>query len=436
MSPALLKRTAAIQLVIGIQWGDEGKGKVVDLLSEEADIVARYQGGHNAGHTVEFDGETFILHLIPTGILRPHISCYIGNGVVINPAALLKEMELLEEKGIGVSERVFISRNAHLILPYHECFEKASEEKAGVSKIGTTGRGIGPAYADKASRVGIRMGDLLNDTFLEKKVLKNVREKNLILDKVYGQKGIDAEQIMTGLRIFRNRLGSRIVDTTEMLHRNIREGKKLLIEGAQGTLLDIDFGTYPYVTSSNTTVGGVSTGLGISLRKVDRIIGVLKAYTTRVGNGPLPTELKGHFGDKIREMGGEYGATTGRPRRCGWFDAVVAKYSVLINDIDFLAVTKLDVLDTVEEIKICTGYTYNGELLSHFPADNAILQDIELVYETMPGWKRPVKECSSYEDLPEQARNYLCRIRDIVGVPIGLISVGASRDDTIWVEHA
>jgi len=422
-----------VQLVLGTQWGDEGKGKVVDLLGETSDIVARYQGGPNAGHTVKFDGETFILHLIPTGILRPHTQCFIGNGMVINPDSLLEEIKALEERGIEVSGRLFMSQNAHLILPYHPIIEKVSEEMDGDNKIGTTGRGIGPAYADKASRVGIRMGDLLDFSRLKKKVSQNVRVKNLILEKVYGVEGVDERAVLDSLEAFREKVKENIVDATWMLHQEIRNGKRVLLEGAQGTLLDIDFGTYPYVTSSNTTLGGVCTGLGIGFRKIDRIIGVLKAYTTRVGNGPFPTELKGSLGDKVRETGREYGATTGRPRRCGWFDSVIARYAVQINGIDVLAVTKLDVLDALDEIRICTGYRYRGKVLNRFPADCGILEEVEPVTEVMPGWQEPISGVRQWEDLPEAARNYLKKIEEIVETPVGMVSVGSTREETIWV---
>ncbi len=428
-----LKSTCPVQLVVGTQWGDEGKGKVVDLLGDDVDIVARYQGGHNAGHTVKIGGELFILHLIPAGILRPHIQCVIGNGVVIHPEALLKEIEYLEARGIRVTERILISQNAHLILPYHELMDRASEESSGESKIGTTGRGIGPAYADKASRIGIRMIDLLDEEELRKKVKRNVEVKNVILEKVYGIEGVDQEEIVDSLLACRDRIRDRIVDTTHFLLESMDQGKRLLLEGAQGTLLDIDFGTYPYVTSSNTTVGGAATGLGINIKKIDRVIGIIKAYTTRVGNGPFPTELEGGLGEKIREMGSEYGATTGRPRRCGWFDSVAARYGVRINDVNALAVTKLDVLDTLDEIKICTGYEYKGQILGHFLTDGCVLTECTPVYETVPGWKKTISDVEIFGKLPGAAKNYLERISELAGAPIGIVSVGAKRDQTIWM---
>lgn len=430
---AFLEEPVSVQLVLGTQWGDEGKGKVVDLLGETVDIVARYQGGPNAGHTVRFDGETFILHLIPTGILRSHTKCFIGNGVVINPNTLLEEIRTLEERGIDVSGRLFISQNAHLILPYHQIIEKAYEEFSEGEKIGTTGRGIGPAYADKVSRMGLRMGDLFDFNRLKKRLSQNVRIKNMTLEKVYHVQGVNEEEVLESLKLFRDNVRESIVDTTWMLHQELKRGKRILLEGAQGTLLDIDFGTYPFVTSSNTTVGSVCTGLGIGFRKVDRVVGILKAYTTRVGYGPFPTEITGALGDNIREIGGEYGATTGRPRRCGWFDGVVARYAILINSIDGLAVTKLDVLDTLDEIRVCTGYRYRGKVLTHFPTDKTVLEKIKPVYEVLPGWQKPTTGARRYKDLPKRAIDYLKRIEEIVETPIRIISVGPRRDETIWV---
>lgn len=426
-----LKDPVKTQVVLGTQWGDEGKGKVVDLLGEQADIVARYQGGPNAGHTVKFDGDTFILHHIPTGILRPHSQCIIGNGVVINPESFLKEISTLEEKGIDVLGRLHISQNAHLILPYHHQIEKAAEAAAGDS-IGTTGRGIGPAYADKINRIGIRAGDILDTARLREKLAANVTFKNRILQNVYQADEVSEAEILESLMVFREKVKSCISDTTLFLHQEMEAGRSLLIEGAQGTLLDIDFGTYPFVTSSNTTMGGLATGLGISPRKVERIIGVIKAYTTRVGNGPFPTELTGELGEKVREVGGEYGATTGRPRRCGWFDAVVAKYAARLNDLDCLALTKLDVLDALEEIQICTGYQYRGETLDHFPTNPGMMTEIEPIYESMPGWQTPITEVREFDDLPKPTINYLARLEEIAGVPIGIVSVGPARDQTIW----
>ncbi len=430
---AFLKDPVSVQLVLGTQWGDEGKGKIVDLIGESVDIVARYQGGPNAGHTVEFDNEQFILHLIPSGILRSHTQCIIGNGVVINPETLLQEINNLESRGIQVANRLFISQSAHLILPYHQLIEKGFEESGTREKIGTTRRGIGPSYADKASRIGIRMGDLLDTDQLKAKLHQNVIFKNSILKAIYNTSGVDEKNLFSQLLDFREKIKDCIVDARWMLLQNIRFGKKVLFEGAQGTMLDIDFGTYPYVTSSNTTVGGACAGLGIGPKKIGRIIGIVKAYTTRVGNGPFPTELEGSFGEAIRKLGTEYGATTGRPRRCGWFDAMVVRYAAEISDIDYLAITKLDVLDSLKEIKICTGYRYRNQLLDHLPADSQVLDSVEPVYESLPGWEQSISKIRQYQDLPENAKHYLKRIESLVNVPIGLVSVGSKREDTIWM---
>ena len=432
--PVSLKEPVSVQLVLGTQWGDEGKGKVVDLIGAYVDIVARYQGGPNAGHTVEFDGETFILHHIPSGILRPHTKCYVGNGVVINPESMMAEITTLEEKGIKVVGRLSISQCAHLILPYHLLVDKATEKGEARRQIGTTGRGIGPAYADKMNRVGIRVGDLLHEDTLRENVSQNIRYKNTVLEKVYGLSRIDEKDVWESLAVFRDKISACITDVTWRLHQDMQEKRKILLEGAQGMLLDIDFGTYPFVTSSNTTVGGVCTGLGMHPKSIDRVIGVIKAYTTRVGNGPFPTELTGDLGEKVREMGGEYGATTGRPRRCGWFDGMIARYAAMVNGLDSLAVTKLDVLDGLEEIKLCTGYRHPelGEL-DHFPTDGYLLEEVEPVYETMPGWQEPLKDIRSIDRLPRKAKDYLDRMEEIVGVPIGAVSVGAGRDQVIWV---
>ncbi len=430
--PVLLKESIGVQLILGCQWGDEGKGKVVDLLGETSDIVVRFQGGANAGHTIKIKGKQFILHLVPSGILRSHTQCIIGNGVVIHPETLLKEISELEEKGIDVSGRLFISPNAHLILPYHLLLDKASE-LSGNQKIGTTGRGIGPAYADKISRIGIRMGDLLDTKRLEEKVRGNVKVKNLILENIYKTESVNVQEVLDSLLHFREKIKDCLVDTSWMIEQEIQKGKRILLEGAQGTLLDIDFGTYPYVTSSNTTVGGVLTGLGIGPRKIDRIVGILKAYTTRVGNGPFPTEFEESLGKHVREMGAEYGATTGRPRRCGWFDGLIAQYAVRVNDIDILAITKLDVLDTLDEISICVGYRHKGKQLDCFPTACHILEELEPVYETLPGWKEKISDINSFSDLPKNAQNYIKKIEALVNRPVGIVSVGANRDATIWI---
>jgi len=432
--PVSIKKNVPVQLVLGTQWGDEGKGKIVDILGESADIVARYQGGPNAGHTVKIKDDQYILHLIPSGILRPHTNCVIGNGVVINPKSLMVEIQFLADKGIDCKGRIFISQNAHLILPYHELLDKAYEILKGKKSLGTTGRGIGPSYADKVSRIGIRMNDLLDEKLLQEKVEYNVRLKNGFLKHVCNIDGVDAKTIFQSLLQFRDQIKDRIVDTRWMIHKGLQEGKKILLEGAQGTLLDIDLGTYPFVTSSNTTSGGVFPGLGLGFRKVDRVVGVIKAYTTRVGNGPFPTELTGDFGDKLREMGSEYGATTGRPRRCGWFDAVIGNYAMQVNDVDVLAITKLDVLDELETISICTGYKYQGKDLETMPTDCDILNQVEPVYESMPGWQKPINDIKKYDDLPQNTRNYLKRLEELLQKPIGIVSVGPHRSETIFAE--
>ena len=430
----MLSAPVPLRAVLGTQWGDEGKGKVVDLLGENVDIVARYQGGANAGHTVEFDGDKFILHLIPTGILRPHIHCVLGNGMVIHPDSFLKEVAVLEKKGLEVLSRLHISPGAHLILDYHQQLEKCCEESAGDERIGTTGRGIGPAYADKASRVGIRVGDLFHERILKTRVRENTVIKNRWFKSVYQQNEVSEQSILNALQSFRDRIGPCVDDTTWFLHQSLQSGKNILIESAQGTLLDIDFGTYPFVTSSNTTLGGMATGLGFGIRKLNQVVGVVKAYTTRVGNGPFPTELIDDTGERLRKTGEEYGATTGRPRRCGWFDALVARYSVMLNGIDSLAVTKMDVLDDLDEIPVCIAYRIHGREVTRFPADVNLLPDVEPVYEILPGWKRSLLGITKWNQLPHPARRYLKRIEELTGATIGLVSVGPSRKATIWVE--
>lgn len=429
---ALWDDATRVQLIVGTQWGDEGKGKIVDLLGEEADIVARYQGGPNAGHTVQFGNEKFILHQIPSGIFHPHTICVLGNGVVINPVSFLEEINSLESKGISVCNRLWISASAHLIFPYHQVLDQMGEEEEGEQKIGTTGRGIGPAYADKIARTGIRVGLLLDPKGWEAKILHAVRVKNQILAKLYGSPGVDENHVIDSLRKFVRRLRGCIRDVSFSLETARREGKRILLEGAQGTLLDIDFGTYPFVTSSNTTVGGACTGLGLNPRVIDRVIGVLKSYTTRVGNGPFPTELRDEIGEFIRKFGAEFGATTGRPRRCGWFDAVIGRYAVRINGIDALAMMKLDVLDHLDEIRICTAYRYENQVLEEFPPFLHVLEAVEPVYEVLPGWKTSTFGITQYEELPINARRYIERIEALLQTPIRILSTSADREGTIW----
>jgi adenylosuccinate synthase len=418
--------------VVGAQWGDEGKGKIVDLFGERSDIVARYQGGPNAGHTVRFGDETFILHQIPSGILRPHTTCVMGNGVVINPDALLEEIAVIESRGIEVIPRLFISPAAHLILPFHRLLDRALEDDIGAERIGTTGRGIGPAYADKASRSGIRIGSLLDGDRWEAKVRQAVQVKNQVLERLYEIPGVDAGEVVDSLRRLLERIRGCITDVGQLLRDAHAGGKRILLEGAQGTLLDIDFGTYPFVTSSNTTVGGACTGLGLNPRQIDRVVGIVKAYTTRVGNGPFPTELIDATGETIRSVGSEFGATTGRPRRCGWFDAVVAKYAIAINGIDALAMMKLDVLDAFDEIQVCTAYRHQGKTLAHFPVLCHVLESVEPVYETIPGWNQSIRDIRDYRALPGAARRYVEAVEALVDVPVRVLSVGAERDATIW----
>ncbi|HEX4346825.1 MAG TPA: adenylosuccinate synthase [Vicinamibacterales bacterium] len=414
--------------VLGAQWGDEGKGKIVDLLTPRFDIVARYQGGHNAGHTVYVNGTKFVLRLIPSGILHPGITCIIGNGVVVDPQALFAEVDELRKNGIDVGSRLIVSDKAHLILPYHRDLDLLAEARRGERKIGTTSRGIGPAYEDKIARRGIRVGDLADARNLEQLIHDNVAARNrLVHDSTMDPKVVLADLLKHG-----ERLRPWVRDISLFLNESMAAGKSVLFEGAQGTLLDIDHGTYPYVTSSNATAGGICTGLGIGPRTIGHLLGVAKAYTTRVGEGPLPTELTGEMGNRLRDSGNEYGAVTGRPRRCGWYDAVAVRYSVRINGLDGLALTKLDVLDGLERIDICTSYTCGSRTLTEFPSDIAQLAACEPVYESMPGWTAPTKSLRKYEQLPEAARKYIARLEEVTGVPAAIISTGSERDDTIF----
>jgi adenylosuccinate synthase len=416
--------------VLGAQWGDEGKGKVVDLLTPRFDIVARYQGGHNAGHTVYVNGTKFVLRLIPSGILHEGITCVIGNGVVVDPAALFTEVDELAKNGIEVGSRLVVSDKAHVILPYHRDLDLLSEARRGERKIGTTSRGIGPAYEDKIARRGIRVGDLADPKGLEETIRDNVTARNrLVHDST-----MDWRPVFDELMERAKRLRPLVRDVSLLLSDEMRAGKSILFEGAQGTLLDIDHGTYPYVTSSNASVGGVCTGLGIGPRSIGAVLGVVKAYTTRVGEGPLPTELTGEMGQRLRDSGNEYGAVTGRPRRCGWYDAVAVRYGVRINGLDALALTKLDVLDGLERIDICTSYRCGSRTLTEFPSDIGQLAACEPVYESMPGWSQPTKGVRRYGDLPEKARHYIARLEEVTGVPAAVISTGSERDETILRE--
>lgn len=414
--------------VLGAQWGDEGKGKIVDMLTPHFSTVARYQGGHNAGHTVFVHGKKFVLHLIPSGILHPGVTCIIGNGVVVDPQALFKEIDELARMGIAVDGRLLISEKAHVILPYHRELDVLSEARRGERKIGTTSRGIGPAYEDKIGRRGIRICDLLGDrAALQQEVRENVSARNRIIkDSTLDWKPVFEQLIAHG-----ERMRPFAADVSLFLARTMQEGKVVMFEGAQATLLDIDHGTYPFVTSSNASVGGVCTGLGVPPRAIGGVLGVAKAYTTRVGEGPLPTELFGELADRLRESGQEYGASTGRPRRCGWFDAVVVRYSARINGLDALALTKLDVLDGLPEVHLCTGYRTPHGTLSEFPADLRVLAAAEPIYETLPGWSTPTKGATRFEQLPPEARRYIERLEEASGVPCAIISTGSDRGETI-----
>src|SRR6266540_1942032 len=414
--------------VLGAQWGDEGKGKIVDMLTPHFSTVARYQGGHNAGHTVYVQGKKFVLHLIPSGILHPAVTCIIGNGVVIDPQALFKEIDELARMGTEVDGRLLISEKAHVILPYHRELDVLSEARRGERKIGTTSRGIGPAYEDKIGRRGIRICDLLGDrAALQEAVRENVNARNRIIkDSTLDWKPVFDQLIACGERI-----RPWATDVSLYLARTMKEGKAVMFEGAQATLLDIDHGTYPFVTSSNASVGGVCTGLGVPPRAIGGVLGVAKAYTTRVGEGPLPTELTGALADRLRESGQEYGASTGRPRRCGWYDAVVVRYSARINGLDALALTKLDVLDGLSEVRICTGYRGRNGVVSEFPADLRALNGATPIYETMPGWTHPTKGATTVEQLPPEAQRYVRRLEEVSGVDCAIISTGSDRAETI-----
>ncbi len=418
-------------VVVGTQWGDEGKGKVVDYLTERADVVVRYQGGNNAGHTVVVNSEKFILHLIPSGILHPDKLCVIGNGVVVNPEALLQEIDELKKRGVKVDNNLRVSRSAHLIMPYHMAVEGARETAKGDKRIGTTRKGIGPAYVDKYARVGIRVGDLLYPEILREKIEMNLTEVNFILTRLYNQEGFDPEEVYTQYRGYAERIAPYIADTDVLINRALDEGKKVLFEGAQGTLLDIDHGTYPYVTSSSASAGGVCTGSGVGPTRIGEVLGVVKAYTTRVGGGPFPTEIKGPLGERLRERGGEYGATTGRPRRCGWLDLVALRHSVRVNNLSGLILTKLDILDGLDTIKVCTGYRYRGKSIEEFPKDAYILQECEPIYRELKGWKRSTSGVSDFGMLPEEARSYINVIEEVLGVKVDIISTGQKRHEII-----
>lgn len=419
-------------ILVGAQWGDEGKGKIIDVLTSEVDVVARYQGGNNAGHTVIIDDAKYVLHLLPSGMLHEGKQCVIGNGVVIDPTALAAEIDELREKGIEIGDRLLISDRAHIVFPYHGALD-ASREAAlhKDKKIGTTKRGIGPAYGDKMSRVGLRIGDLRDPAFPQM-LTERMNEVNRVLEAMDAAP-LDTAKLITGICEAARVIKPFIGDSITFLGEAVRDGKSILFEGAQGTMLDIDFGTYPFVTSSNSTAGGACTGTGVPPNKIDRVLGVIKTYTTRVGEGPFPTELTDEVGELLAREGNEFGATTGRPRRCGWFDAVVARYSAMINGFDVWAMTKLDVLDKLETIKICVAYECDGERYETVPGNVRILARCTPVYEEMPGWQSRTGDITDYEDLPQAAKNYVERLVELTGVKLGILSVGAPRKSTLRV---
>jgi len=420
-------------VVVGLQWGDEGKGKIVDFLSEKADVVARFQGGHNAGHTVVINNEKFILHLIPSGILNRGKTCLIGNGVVVDPAALIEEIDGLLERGVEI-KNLYLSKNAHLIMPYHVALDREHERLRGAKNIGTTGRGIGPCYCDKIGRVGIRVADLLQPALFKEKLKANLFHINFLLEHLYKAPCFTIEKIYDEYMAYGERLAQYVADTDIIVNKTISAKGNVLFEGAQGTLLDIDHGTYPYVTSSNAVAGGACTGLGVGPTKISRVLGIVKAYTTRVGSGPFPTEIKDALGEHLRERGGEYGATTGRPRRCGWLDMVVLRHSARINGTTGIAITKLDILDGLESIKICTSYRHSGKIYKEFPKEINIFEECEPVYEEVEGWTASTLGMRNFDQLPKAARKYLRTIEKMLGVKVHIISTGQRRDELILVK--
>ncbi|HVF57962.1 MAG TPA: adenylosuccinate synthase [Pyrinomonadaceae bacterium] len=426
-------------VVIGAQWGDEGKGKIVDLLAERFDVVARYQGGHNAGHSVQVGDKSFVLHLLPSGVVHPGKICVLGNGMVIDPKAFFQEADRLASQGIEVTpERVLVSSRAHLILPYHRALDHTSEERLGNERVGTTLRGIGPAYEDKAGRRGIRVADAMLPEVLRSRIERNLEDANRII-LAYGGEALDVEQVFDEMSPLVERLSPFIADTTHYLNRAARDGRSILIEGAQATLLDVDHGTYPFVTSSSTIAGGASVGTGLAPQRINGVLGIVRTYTTRVGEGPFPTEMlegEEELGQLIRERGREYGASTGRPRRCGWFDAFATRYAAEINGFDAVALTKLDVLDALDQIKVCTGYRSAGRTLESFPAVSKELRNTEPIYETLPGWNTSTEGVTRLEDLPAAARDYVDFISNQIGVRVGLVSTGPERAQTILVRDS
>tara|TARA_B100001094_G_scaffold130336_1_gene126199 strand:- start:5562 stop:6839 length:1278 start_codon:yes stop_codon:yes gene_type:complete len=422
-----------INTIIGGQWGDEGKGKIIDHLAKKADVIARYSGGNNAGHTIENDHGKFALHLVPCGVGWEGTKNLIGSGTVIDPNVLIKELELIKENNLP--GEIFISEKAHLIMPYHIKLDQAEENYRGNKAVGTTGRGIGPAYSDKISRNGIRMGDLSNLQSLKIKISENLKIKNKILKEIYGEEEISEADIFDKLDGWYKKLGKYISNTEKIIHENIKKDKFILLEGAQGALLDIDHGTYPFVTSSNSISGGSLTGLGIGAKEINKVLGVFKAFCTRVGEGPFPTEIFGEEAEKIREIAGEFGTTTGRPRRIGWFDAIAAKYSAQINGLDSIVITKLDILDHFEKIKVCIGYKHQGKEIDFFPSDEIVLSEIEPIYEEFNGWNESTYNVDSIEKINSNAKEFIKNLEKIIGIPIDIISTGPSRKATIIVNQ-
>lgn len=421
-------------VVIGAQWGDEGKGKIVDCLTEKAHVVARFQGGHNAGHTVVVNDEQFILHIIPSGILHPEKLSVIGNGVVVEPGALIEEITGLRERGIMIEDNLKISKNAHLIMPHHLALDRIREEMRGDKKIGTTGRGIGPAYVDKVSRSGIRVADLLRPASFKERLKACQAEYDYLLQRLPAGERLDVEKIFDTYMKHAEFLRGHIADVDVLVNLAMEEGKNVLFEGAQGTLLDIDHGTYPFVTSSNASAGGACTGLGVGPTKIDAVLGVVKAYTTRVGSGPFPTELDNELGEDLRARGGEFGATTGRARRCGWLDFVALRHAVRVNGLTGIMLTKLDILDKLETIKICTAYKYEGQILEHFPKEADVLWNCEPMYEEVPGWRESTIGITAFDRLPAKAQEYIHLIERTLRVPVDIISTGQKRDELIVVK--
>lgn len=421
----------SVKIIIGAQWGDEGKGKLVDFLSEDAHLVARYQGGANAGHTVYVAGKKYVLHLIPGGILRPGVKCVIGSGVVIDPDAFMEELTLIQNEGISTDGRLFVSDRAHIIFPYHKRLDQLSEDSLDTRKIGTTGKGIGPAYVDKYNRCGIRVADIFNETLLKQKLAETIEGKNRKLVGEFGDSPLDPDEVMAQAKKYAEVLRPYVCDTLVLIHETWKNGDNIILEGAQGCLLDVDFGSYPFVTSSNPTAGGAVIGSGLPPNAIDQIIGVIKAYTTRVGSGPFPTEKTDATGDALRRLGNEFGATTGRPRRCGWFDAVAARYSVRINGFTGLVLTKLDVLSEFSEIEVCTSYAHDGNMINDFPADISVLENCSINTEKLPGWQEPISECRAFSELPLNAQKYVQRVEELCSTPVKYISVGVERDQII-----